>query len=246
MFDKKQFLLLKDYSYKQFNQLIGRSVGYKYSKHIIAGVIGLLLCGAVAGGYYLYRYTQNAKAQELFCDSAQAYDIALRKFLSGKDKTAAKEEMVDLGMELDGTYNQINDSELASYTRALQANVAILQGDLDGGIDLLETAVEKTQQGSLLSYLYKTKLALLYLDQKEKDVVQKGLSLLENLAHDKENTCRDMALYYLGLYYRSEEKTEKASSEWKELVEQFAFKDKPKKSSPWAKMAENQLNQMDS
>ena len=58
------------------------------------------------------------------------------------------------------------------------------------------------------------------------------------LAQDKNNKNRDMAQFYLGLYYFSADNLADAKKVWLELVEQSTD---TKNSSPWAQEAEQKL-----
>jgi hypothetical protein len=107
---------------------------------------------------------------------------------------------------------------------------------------LFDQARSLLPKTSPLSYLYATKQALVSIDTYEgnSDNADEswGVDQLKKLAIDAKNPQRDVALYYLGLYYSSKNQADQATATWKELV---ALHEGQKTASPWASRAQAAL-----
>ena len=214
-------------------------------KYFASGAVVVLLSAAVGGGMYYYNAVDKERAQDVFCESASSYEMTLRKFFMGGDPKKESEEWADIELELKSAYNQIPKSETGAYIKTLEAETLIRQQKVDEALVVLKEADKMLSSSNPIYYLCKTKIALISLDSKDEKVKNEGLELLDKLSKNKKNHNRDMALYYVGLYYWTKNDIEKAQSEWKILVDEFIFEgDDEKKTSPWAKMAKMKLDQV--
>ena len=214
-------------------------------KQIVVGSVVLLLAGAIGTGTYFYRSTQSERDQDVFAEAAGSYEMTLRKFFMGGDPEKENEEWADIELELGSAYNQVPKGQLAAYVKAMQAETLIRQQKIDEALEVLKEAVKMISSSNPIYYLCKTKIALLSLDSKDEKVKKDGLDSLEKLANNKDNHSRDMAIYYMGLYYWTKDDMEKARAEWKVLVDEFIFEgEEENKTSPWARVAKSKLDQV--
>jgi hypothetical protein len=94
------------------------------------------------------------------------------------------------------------------------------------------------KSSSPLYTLYATKRALIAIDLGKEE----GLEQLKTLGYDENNKQRDVALYYLGLYYWSNNDIDGARQVWETLVS--LKKADPKATSEWMNMADKKLEQI--
>ncbi len=78
------------------------------------------------------------------------------------------------------------------------------------------------------------------MDADESDIQKQGLDDLQRIANDTVRADRDMALYYLGLYYWSQEDVDKARTVWSELLPLVTAEP----ASPWAQLAAQKIEQL--
>jgi len=132
---------------------------------------------------------------------------------------------------------QHKSSALAPYFLVFYADALFKDGQKEEALEKLDRAVQTLPKGSPLLSLYKTKQALIHLD--DSWTQEAGLQELKALADDEGNSNRDMALYYLGLYYWTQDKVNDAQMIWQQLVD--AFKHEKFGASPWAARAKTKL-----
>lgn len=115
------------------------------------------------------------------------------------------------------TFDEHARSNAAPYLLALEADILIRQNKKEEALDKMNKAVGALSTSSPVYYLYKTKTALMKLDNES--FKEEGLKELESLANDIHNKNRDEALYYLGLYYWTAQESKKAQEIWKPLMD---------------------------
>jgi len=201
---------------------------FKYSREVT-----IVLTIAVAGlagwwGYKWWNQQREAVAQKSFSACLQSYQEALQ----GKDESWSNAAML-LGIGCE----QHKSSALAPYFLVFYADALFKDGQKEEALEKLDRAVQTLPKGSPLLSLYKTKQALIHLD--DSWTQEAGLQELKALADDEENGNRDMALYYLGLYYWTQDKLNDAQMIWQQLVD--AFKHEKFGVSPWAARAKTKL-----
>jgi hypothetical protein len=179
-------------------------------------------------GYSKYRVYKNQEAQKILSVCLEEYARAMNGAI---DSWPTVEMSCQLG------YEQHKNADVAPYFLALHVEALLHQGKKDAVQPLLEAMIQRISPSSPLYHLYKTKKALIELDAEDVQIAKQGLEELRAMAQDKKNSNRDLALYYLGLYYWTHNQAADAQVEWKELAAQYP-------SSPWAQVVSAQLQQM--
>jgi len=207
---------------------------YKYSRPLS---IALMLALFVMAGFWGYRWwhrSREAAAQKALGECLYAYQEALQ----GKDELA----WGNVAMLFNVGYEQHSSSALAPYFMMFYADSLLRKSDRAEAIAKMEEAINAAPADSPFINLFKTKLALVKVDDDISAISQEGLQLLKTLADDVDNTSRDMALYYLGLYYWTQDNLNEAKMIWQQLVD--AFKHEKIGASPWASLAHTKLEQI--
>lgn len=185
--------------------------------------IGLVVVLVVFGGYWLYKKY-----------SLQSEQNAQRMFMGCMDMVNRAEENPHLWQNVEQVCDQyaLEKSVLRPYFIAYKAEALIKQGKLADAAAALDQAIPLMKDPAI-AMLFKTKRALVRMDSADQAEQQKGLKDLEELAYDAKNPSRDMALYYVGLYYWRIDDREHARKAWKEL-EAISPREDNAKVSPWA------------
>ena len=186
--------------------------------------IGCVLVGCAA--YYLYKRDQRHKNE--VAQIAFAQTIA-EMHNSQKDSDLWS----SVGLAAQTGYRSYNKTIFGPYFLALESEAEVEQGNNAKSLELLELALKELGKKTPLYYVYKTKAALLKLDNEDVAVQTAGYNDLQALAQDEDNKNRDQALYYLGEYYHNQNDTARAQETWKELVTEFQASEDTAM-SPWA------------
>ena len=203
-----------------------------YVREMLIAVFVLISIGSVYLGYRWYIYNREQNAQKIFADYFHDYQMAI-----SADSPSELERVESL---LSQGFLQNKKSYLAPYFLALLADTQIKQGKIDPAISTLSRVIETTDNESM-KQLFQIKRALMQLDSSDETLRQEGLhGLIE--ASRKKNDFTDMALFYLGLYYWSQNATDEARGVWQELVDlQYMNK---MQASPWVYEAQSKLKQL--
>jgi len=206
---------------------------YRYGRETTVLLAIVLLAFAGFWGYRWWHRQRESAAQKSFSECLYAYQEASQ----GKDESWSNVAMLfNLG------YEQHQSSSLAPYFLVFHADALLKQGKREDALSKLDEAIKKLPADSPVLSLYKTKLALVQLDDEDKAVSEAGCVALKALAENKENEDRDMALYYIGLYYWTQNNIKEAQAIWQQLVD--AFKHEKIGASPWAILARTKLEQI--
>jgi tetratricopeptide (TPR) repeat protein len=204
----------------------------KYAKQT---AFAALAAGLIAAGYYghrWYRVNQEQSAQQLFSHNVEEFERALEE--GKKDDWANVESLFKLG------YDQYSHSALAPFFLIYQAQAMLKQGKSTQAFQTIDTAVQQMSADSPLADVYKASIALMRIDSNDKETQEAGISQLQALADTPLSTGFDIASYYLGLYYMTQNNENKAKEIWQKLID--SQKDQPKMGqSPWAKLAQQKL-----
>jgi len=212
---------------------------YRYGREIAVLFMVVLLGMAGFWGYRRWHSQREATAQKAFGECIYAYQLAMQ----GKgDFTSDELSWGEVAMMFNFGYEQHSSSSLAPYFLVFYADALLRKGDRGGALSKLDEAIKALPADSPFLNLYKTKQALLKLDDDIQEIKEEGLQELEVLADNVDNKNRDMALYYFGLYYWSDNKTKEAQAIWQQLV--GAFKHEKVGASPWASLASTKLEQI--
>lgn len=206
----------------------------KYTKEvtIVFLAVAVIIGGLV--GYRWYHSNQEKAAQLLFSEGIELYQQAVTGTIQWTQ--------VDLFFNLG--YERHKNCALAPFFLAFRAEALAQQKKNDDAIKVLAQAVDQMNPAQPFKTFYQTKLALLQIDSTDTNTQQAGLSGLKTLADDTKNQSRDVAQYFLGLYYWNLNNIEQARVIWQELISsQMAEKHAM---SPWAAQAEEKLSQLPS
>jgi len=218
-----------------FKKLLVEKKHEKNSKYGNLLLIGILVAGLGYGGYSIYRWHvigKEATAQKTFSEAMQLFEQAMGE----SEKWADVEGAFALG------YEQNSGSKLAPLFQLFQAQALVAQGKRDIALPLMEIAIKKMPSDNPLTGYYKTKVALVKMDDKDTAVRAAGLKELESIANNDGGDAQDVALYYLGSYFLSKDEVEKARVAWQKL-EKLPSKSKEEK-SPYSQLASEKLKQL--
>jgi len=202
---------------------------FKYVKELL-----ILLCilGGIGSGFLLYRvyvvYREQA-AQNALAQYVQEYYQIEDGQQADWQRMA---ELFQLGSE------QQSNSYLAPYFLLFQVEALLRENKKEEALTVMDKLVEKSVHSPLLP-LFKTKSALIKLDELDEVVQKSGLEELEELAENKKNKFRDTAQFYLGSYYWVNNSIVQAQKIWQTLVDdQYKEKLAP---SPWVDLVKKKL-----
>lgn len=206
-----------------------------YIAVFILGIVGV-------GGYYAYSWHSNnvqKLAQKAFSESLEVYKQALSLDFA---KEVPEKDRQNLWAEAEIAfktgYQQNKSSTLAPFFLAYEAQALLKQNKLDQAYEALSDGLKKIPSSSPFSYLYQVTQALIEIDKQD---VQKGVDSLEKLTKDKNNPLKDMAVFYLGEYYLSNNEIAKARLQFESLD---SMKTDAKQDSPWVTLAKARLQQL--
>lgn len=191
-------------------------------------------------GYRWYRERSSQKAQVAFLDAVDAYESALVRQVGGKPQERA-EAMEQAEIDVRQSYTHYKHSSFAPCLESILAQIQMLKGNKAQAIKDMRSGA--SSMGAPFAGMYEVTLALMELDG---DKPEQGVSGLQAIANDDKHSAQDMALYYLGLYYRSQGNTKGAVHAWEKLAamkhesteqDQFAAR----MQSPWVQRAQVQL-----
>lgn len=202
-------------------------VNIRYLGFAAAGIV--LVAGAI-GGYHWYRLNKEQKAQEAFSSCMREYERS--------ERDASLWPNTELVFRLALEQNQ--NTSMTPTLLAYQAEALLHMNKPEQALACMGSAVDQLPKNSDIYHLYATKYALMMMDAADETLKEKGLALLTTLAHEKTNMTRDMALYYLGLYYWTRDDAQQARATWSELVP-MAEKEPV---SPWAERAMQKIEQL--
>ena len=226
-----------------FAAAIARFKSFDLIYRIAALFFLLAIIGAGSyGGYRWYTINREQYAQKSFSECLSTYQEALSTQLNPQQEKSGQEmglwEEVEVAAKIG--YEQHSKSVLAPYFLVLQADALIFQEKRSQAISLLEQAISMISPSLPFYFLYKTKHALLSLDNEE--TREMGLKKMDELAQDKKNIFRDAALYHLGAFYWSNDDQEKAKAIWQQLMDDFPVT-QSSGSSSWAAQAQAIIGQ---
>lgn len=196
----------------------------KYVRYAVYGLLVAFFLGLSFTVYRWYVVMRESRAQVTFANYIEEFQQA--KTDADYDTAAT---MFKLG------YDQHSWSYLAPYFLTFQADALLKQDKKQEALAVLNEAIPQLSS-SPFENLYKTKQALIQLDLQD----EQGLAQLTALANDKNNSNRDMALFYLGLYHWVNDSVAQAKSVWQQLIEEFPERTNQ---SPWVKQAQTRLQQ---
>lgn len=215
------------------SKFMGRQHRGKGTNSYIIWLSGAVLVALIAtGGFWGYKkYVMHREqaAQKVFADCMHEYTMVL----AGNGTWENVEELSRVG------YEDHKNSNLAPYFLALQADALLAQNKQEEAAKIFDTLLTSLPKKSPLYSLYATKRALINIDRGESaGAATMGLEQLKALADDTKNLQRDVALYYLGLYYWSENSIQEAQKAWQELIDMQQDQKVP---SPWAARAREKM-----
>ncbi len=206
----------------------------RYMKEIgIALTIVLLSAGGYLG-YRSYIVSREQKAHQTFADYMQDFQLV--------SKADSKEEWKRMVGLSEHGYAQHKGSNLAPLFLSLKADAHIKLGEMVEGINTLQQAIDALPVGSPLLPFLHIKQSLMQLDADDDALSKIGLQQLVSIARDKENSLKDMALFYLGRYYWAHDQIEDAKKAWQEL-EDSSWYDKAYP-SPWMQEVKQKLKEL--
>jgi hypothetical protein len=205
----------------------------EYAKYGVYAAASVLFLVIIVGGYVMYHTRREEQAHLAFVRAIDVYENAKRA--QGDAKKASLEIAHDLFVAGEKKHAR---SSFGPLFKVYQSLVVADSGDLERSRDLLSEALKGMSTTSDLYYVYATRLALMLCDSTTEILRGSGEKQLDELANNKKNPIRDMALYYRGKMKFDALDYDGALLYWKPLIEQFATGNEP---SAWAKRAQDTL-----
>lgn len=204
-------------------------------KNLLIGALVLLACTALSfTAYKMHVHSREQAAQKTFSECLEEY----YKMVGG----AKVEQWQEIENAFAVGYERHKSASLAPYFLAFQAEALVQQKKQTEALVLMDKLLAALSHASPLYSNYATKRALMKLDLADQAQQKVGLEELTHLAHDKNNNAKDVALFYLGYYFWSNNDLVAAKKEWTELA---AINSKDSKyPSVWAQMADMKLQQL--
>jgi predicted negative regulator of RcsB-dependent stress response len=140
--------------------------------------------------------------------------------------------------KFEAQYQKHASSSLLPYYLSYKVQILLAEDKKDEALLALDTMITHLS-GSPLIALYEMERALIQLDIDDAKLNEIGLSTLQTLANDKDNTYRDSAQYYLGRYYWAQNQIADARAVWQQLVDEQ--RDEKMSPSPWVDQVQQQL-----
>lgn len=188
------------------------------------------------GSFFGYRWYVMSREQQVQLMVAESFQDYYRVIQSDN-----RDELARLESLLGARYREHGYRMMGLLFLVLQTDVQLKQEKYQEALETLGKVADALPKTSSLSWLVKTKRALVQLDMQDEVLNQIGLQELDQLAHDKNNTYRDMALFYLGRYYWAHDKVDIAKKVWQELVDDPLYTQAF--GSPWVREAHEALSQ---
>ena len=212
--------------------------GFKKTNYMVPMVMGigvLLLGTGIYFGYRWYTVSREQQAQKIFSEYMQDYGLA------HKANNAAEWQRIEALFAYG--YSTYRSSNIAPYFLAMQADVQLKQGKHNEALATLNSLISALPSSSSMAPVFKTKHALISLDSKDETIRNSGLQELVAVARDTHYGYNDMALFYLGRYYWSQNNVDEAKKIWQELVD-MRLSDQTAAPSPWVQEAQQKLKQL--
>ncbi len=201
----------------------------RYGRAVIFGLLILIAGSASWGGYSMYVRHREQQASSDLMQYIKDYHQA-----AGAEST----DWNYLANLFKMGYRQHSHSTLAPFFLLYQADALVQDNERQEALSLLDQALVALGVESPLYTTYAVKKALLVLE----DNAQQGIADLQKLAQDKANKQRDMAQYYLGLYYWMHNDSAQAKVAWAELIDSQSAEKQER--SAWALQAQQYMQQM--
>lgn len=214
-----------------------RDIFEDYSRLLKPAALLLAALLFISGGYVGYRYyvvSQEQSAHHSFVEYLETFQAA-------KHANIPQEWERVVGLFEQG-YQQHKQRNIAPLFLAMKADAQLQLGQFVESINTLQQALDILPKKSQLFPLFATKQALMQLDSSDDAISKVGLAHLVALARDTDNSLQDMALYYLGRYYWSQNQIEDAKKAWQDL-EDSSWAAKAYQ-SPWVAQAQKTLQQL--
>ena len=213
----------------------------KYFNSIVASLLALLIVVGGWKGREWYVAQREAKAQLIFADALDEYQLALyHSLVKPGEKGKIEDHIQDTMIALNTIIEKYGSATLSAYAKVLKADTHLLQNETVEAIALMQEAVNQMGSSSPFYYLLKTKIALMMIDANQSD---KGIFLLQELLNDKNNNQSDDTAYFLGSYYWSQGEYKDAARVWWRFAKGNQLKN-GQKPSPWAPLVQEKLAQM--
>jgi cytochrome c-type biogenesis protein CcmH/NrfG len=207
-------------------------------------ILSLLLAGLVVGavGYSSYSYLSTSREKYAYKNFAESHDL-FEQAVAADDGTSEKkntELWKDVELAFEEGYLKNKKSSIAPYFLAFQAEALIQQKELAKAVTVMDGMMASLKKDSPLFGLYAVKSSLMKLDMENAELRKRGLEELIKLANEELNPSRDMALYYLGEYYWSQNEPQKARISWQYLQDVAQFGKSPTP-SPWFELVKSRI-----
>jgi hypothetical protein len=202
-----------------------------YGKYISIGLAVLLVC---TGGFFGYRWYVTHR------DQAAQYDFGVTLDLYVKAQESKDADFVYIAEQAEEGYTKHKRSAVAPFFIVLQADALIKAGKKEEARLVMDAYAPQLSAPAPMAFLFKTKQSLLSLDSADEQVRNKGLSDLQELAHNAKNMYRDDALYQLFTYHWVRGDVDQARIAGQEFME--AYGAEMRAPSPWLAVVAEKLD----
>jgi predicted negative regulator of RcsB-dependent stress response len=194
-------------------------------------LLAIVLVGVMGASFLGYRWYHQWYTEQAHAELARAIEVFERAHQEG---TEALWDEADRAFG--NGYIRYQNSSLAPYFLAFQAEVALRAGNKDKARDLMAKVLHSVKKDSPFSTAYAIKQARMNIDSGQPELVEQGMQALRLLAQDAGNVDRDMALYYQGLIPFEQGDRKAALEIWEELIKAYG------QESLWAQVAQAKLD----
>ena len=222
------------------NQWLQELKGRDYTTWALTiAMAGLILFGGFKG-YSWYVQNRERNAQLAMSEAFAEYDHAVYQLVEGgQSQEVIQQKLEDAHLGFDQVVNSHKNSNLVASAHAFEADIYWYEGKKEQALDSMEKALESLKKKSPLTYVLRTKYALLKM---ETERLEEGLADLQKLATDEKNPNADTAAFYLGYYHWCNKDESKAREAW-DILKKFDGTNSIKRGrSPWLAVAEMKMS----
>jgi len=234
---------------RSLNDLVNKVKEYQNQLLAIIGISFLLVGGFY--GYSYYKQNREEKAYRTLVESLEYFNAPIKEtaseegdlsFLGKKEFKSEPEKWAKVAEVFEKAAIDHRGSGLAPIFLAYQSEALIQLGKLPEAIAVLRNAVNRMGSGEV-EWHFSTKLGVMLLDTKNKEMVEEGLGILREIAADETSSAHDLALYHIGEYYWGDKQFKEAKNYWNQLLVKYGKSEKSP--SPWATAAKEKLRLID-
>jgi hypothetical protein len=185
-------------------------------------LVFFLICFFIYKGYEYVLYKRDKKAFVPLFELLERYN----RMVYSKNSLLINE----LAEDFESEFKKHKDSSLNQYFLAGKAGCLAISGD-DNDKAILEfrNVIKNISNAPDICFIYKISLAMLLLNQENKNEQEEGLVLINNLSKNIKNPLHEMAIFYHGLFLLKTKSLKSADEIWAPLLNDPFYQESPYK-----------------